>query len=162
MLPLIALTQTDIDRIVDQVPGGLANVQDIYALAPLQEGILFHHMLSTEGDPYLQTARLAFDSRARLDAWLMPCNRSSSGMTSCAPPSSTSPEHARSSGLARGARDDHGDLARSGAWSRHRTTRSPVRRALQRLSLAQAPLLRLTIAQEPGSGRLLALLVCIT
>ncbi|MFM0523279.1 amino acid adenylation domain-containing protein, partial [Caballeronia jiangsuensis] len=70
MLPLIALTQTDIDRIVAQVPGGLANVQDIYALAPLQEGILFHHMLTTDGDPYLQTARIAFDSRARLDAWL--------------------------------------------------------------------------------------------
>ncbi|KXV10800.1 hypothetical protein CR51_08630, partial [Caballeronia megalochromosomata] len=70
MLPLIALTQTDIDRIVAQVPGGLANVQDIYALAPLQDGILFHHMLTTEGDPYLQTARLAFDGRARLDAWL--------------------------------------------------------------------------------------------
>ncbi|WP_250523644.1 MULTISPECIES: non-ribosomal peptide synthase/polyketide synthase, partial [unclassified Caballeronia] len=70
MLPLISLTQTDIDRIVDQMPGGISNVQDIYALAPLQEGILFHHMLTTEGDPYLQTARLAFDSRARLDAWV--------------------------------------------------------------------------------------------
>ncbi|WP_375542389.1 AMP-binding protein [Caballeronia sp. CLC5] len=69
MLPLIALTQTDIDRIVAHVPGGLRNVQDIYALAPLQEGILFHHMLTTEGDPYLQTARIAFDSRARFDAW---------------------------------------------------------------------------------------------
>src|SRR5262249_16889073 len=58
------------DRIVEHVPGGIAHVQDIYSLAPLQEGILFHHMLTKEGDPYLQTARLAFDSRARLDAWV--------------------------------------------------------------------------------------------
>ncbi|MCG1042710.1 amino acid adenylation domain-containing protein, partial [Mycetohabitans sp. B8] len=70
MLPLIELTQADIDRIVGQVPGGIANLQDIYALSPLQDGILFHHLLATEGDPYLLTAQLAFDSRARLDQYL--------------------------------------------------------------------------------------------
>ncbi|KAG0232171.1 hypothetical protein BGW41_001961, partial [Actinomortierella wolfii] len=40
MLPLISLTQRDIDAIVRLVPGGLANIQDIYSLSPLQEGIL--------------------------------------------------------------------------------------------------------------------------
>ncbi|WXK35240.1 amino acid adenylation domain-containing protein (plasmid) [Mycetohabitans rhizoxinica] len=69
-LPLIELTQADIDRIVEQVPGGVANIQDIYALSPLQDGILFHHLLATEGDPYLLIAQLAFDTRERLDQYL--------------------------------------------------------------------------------------------
>ena len=45
-------------------------MQDIYPLAPLQEGILFHHLLTTEGDPYLTPTLLAFDTRERVDAFL--------------------------------------------------------------------------------------------
>ncbi|KPW05839.1 Syringopeptin synthetase C, partial [Pseudomonas syringae pv. atrofaciens] len=63
------LTQDDIDRVVSSVPGGLSNVQDIYALAPLQEGILYHHLAATEGDPYLQYALFAFDSLERLHSF---------------------------------------------------------------------------------------------
>ena len=69
-LPLIALAQDDIDRIVASVPGGVANVQDIYALSPLQEGILFHHLLAGQGDPYLLVSQLAFPDRATLDRYL--------------------------------------------------------------------------------------------
>ncbi len=70
LLPLIDLTQTEIDLIVEQIPGGLKNIQDVYALSPLQDGILFHHLLANEGDPYLLTGQMAFADRALLDRYL--------------------------------------------------------------------------------------------
>jgi amino acid adenylation domain-containing protein len=70
MLPLIRLNAAEIERIVATVPGGAANVQDVYPLAPLQEGVLFHHILATAGDPYLSYSVLRFDTRARFDAFV--------------------------------------------------------------------------------------------
>ena len=70
MLPLVELTAEQIDRIVAGVPGGARNIQDIYPLAPLQEGILFHHLLEGKGDPYLLHAVYRFASRDRVDAYL--------------------------------------------------------------------------------------------
>ncbi|OKP02811.1 Amino acid adenylation [Xenorhabdus thuongxuanensis] len=70
MLPLVSLSQFEIDTLVEQIPGGANNVQDIYPLAPLQEGILFHHLLQTQGDNYLLRSLLAFDTRDRLDSFL--------------------------------------------------------------------------------------------
>ncbi|MEB0233258.1 condensation domain-containing protein, partial [Undibacterium sp. 10I3] len=70
MLSLVTLEQEQIDRIANNVAGGAANIQDIYPLAPLQEGILFHHLLEAEGDAYLLRTVMTFDQRTLATAFL--------------------------------------------------------------------------------------------
>ncbi|WP_043819794.1 condensation domain-containing protein, partial [Delftia sp. RIT313] len=75
MLTLVALDAQEIARIVAAVPGGAANIQDIYPLAPLQEGILFHHMLHQQGDAYATPKLLSFDTRERLQGFVDSLNQ---------------------------------------------------------------------------------------
>ena len=59
-LDLVNLTQAQIDLLATAVPGGGANIADVYPLAPLQEGILYHHLRQEQGDLYLQRLVLEF------------------------------------------------------------------------------------------------------
>jgi hypothetical protein len=70
LLDLVTLSQAEIDEVARTVEGGAGNVQDLYPLTPVQEGMLFHHRMQTTGDAYLGRALLAFDSRSRCDAFL--------------------------------------------------------------------------------------------
>ncbi|WP_147486380.1 condensation domain-containing protein, partial [Burkholderia pseudomallei] len=69
-LTLVALSQESIDALMTKVEGGAANVQDIYPLAPLQEGILFHHLMSGESDPYVLSGVLAFRGREVMERFV--------------------------------------------------------------------------------------------
>ncbi len=67
MLPLVQLTQPQLQWIEHQVPGGARNIQDIYPLAPLQEGILFHHLLGEGGgDTYVLPVVLSVSSKEQM------------------------------------------------------------------------------------------------
>ncbi|WP_244131951.1 non-ribosomal peptide synthase/polyketide synthase [Burkholderia plantarii] len=156
LLPLAPrLTQAGIDRIVASVPGGLANVQDIYPLAPLQEGILYHHLAAGEHDPYVLRALFAVDGRARADAF---------------------------AAALQGVIDRHDILRTAIVWADldepmqvvWRRARMPVetidpdpaggdiaeqlRARHARLDLAQAPLMRMVLAHDAAHGRWVAML----
>ena len=63
MLPLVSMTQVQIDTAAAQIEGGAPNIQDLYPLSSLQEGMLFQRLLTETGDPYHATAILGFDDR---------------------------------------------------------------------------------------------------
>jgi amino acid adenylation domain-containing protein len=68
MLPLVELGPEHIAEVTRQIHGGVENIQDIYPLAPLQEGLLFHHLLGEQGDdPYVLTTILRAESPETLD-----------------------------------------------------------------------------------------------
>ena len=101
MVPLAGLTDAELEQVVARVPGGAPNVADVYPLAPLQEGILFHHLLATgnattesptgvgagastgdagaraamSADVYVLPVVLGFDSRERLEGFLAALGR---------------------------------------------------------------------------------------
>nr|WP_131193009.1 non-ribosomal peptide synthetase [Pseudomonas daroniae] len=70
MISLVELSEEEVRSIEAAVPGGAANIQDIYPLAPLQEGILFHHLMQSEGDIYITSQAVSFAQKADLEEFV--------------------------------------------------------------------------------------------
>ncbi|MER8371012.1 amino acid adenylation domain-containing protein, partial [Mesorhizobium sp. M1378] len=158
MLPLIELAQPEIDRIVATVPGGVGNIQDIYGLSPLQDGILFHHLLASRGDPYLLVSQMAFADRDLLQRYLGAVQqvvdrhdilRTAFVWEGLSSPAQVvwrrAPLEISEVDLDEDDRPPHEQMKRR-FGPRH-----------YRIDLGRAPLLRFLIAREPGSGRWLLL-----
>ena len=159
MLPLIALNQSEIDRVVDQVPGGVANIQDIYALSPLQEGIMFHHLLATEGDPYVLVAQMAFPSRDLLDRYLAAVqqviDRHDVLRTSIVWDGPSVPVQV----VWRRAQIEVTEVALDGHGPAHLELAKRFDPRSSRIDLSKAPLLRFAVARDPAGERMLLLVL---
>ncbi|MDX6851570.1 condensation domain-containing protein, partial [Gilvimarinus sp. SDUM040013] len=54
VISLVALSQSDVDELKSQLICEESNIQDVYPLGPLQEGMLYHNLLlGRESDPYI-------------------------------------------------------------------------------------------------------------
>ncbi|WP_354426068.1 condensation domain-containing protein, partial [Mesorhizobium abyssinicae] len=158
MLPLIELSQEEIDRVVATVPGGVANIQDIYGLSPLQEGILFHHLLAGRGDPYLLVSQTAFADRALLDRYLGAVQkvvdrhdmlRTAFVWEGLSSPAQVVWRKARLEIAEVELDEDDGPA--------HEQLKRRFDPRHYRIDLGRAPLLRFATAREPGTGRWLLL-----
>ncbi|MDX3229223.1 non-ribosomal peptide synthetase [Streptomyces sp. ME19-01-6] len=153
-LPLVELSQEQIDAIVASVPGGAANVQDIYPLAPAQEGILFHHLLDPDNDPYLVSILLAADDEKACDRFTQALQalidrhdvlRTAVRTTGLPEPVQVVQRTARLAVERTRLDQDHDQDAARQAQALMDRPRA--------LAVDQAPLLRLLIAEDPCSDR---------
>ncbi|HVY38800.1 MAG TPA: AMP-binding protein, partial [Polyangia bacterium] len=160
MVTLVSLDQAAIDRIVAAVPGGAANVQDIYPLAPLQEGILFHHLLGGPGDTYLLPTLLGFATRGALDRFVETLqhliDRHDILRTAVMWEGLDEPVQVVHRRAALPFETVTLDLEAGDAAEQLKARFDPRH---QRMDVRQAPLLRALAAQDPASGRWLLLVV---
>ncbi|RWQ65110.1 MAG: non-ribosomal peptide synthetase, partial [Mesorhizobium sp.] len=158
MLPLIELAQPEIDRIVATVPGGVGNIQDIYGLSPLQDGILFHHLLATKGDPYLLVSQMAFADRGLLERYLgavqQVVDRHDTLRTAFVWEGLSSPAQVVWRRAPLEVSEVELDACDGSGADELRRRFGPLR---HRIDVGRAPLLQFVIAREPGSTRWLLL-----
>ncbi|WAT26600.1 non-ribosomal peptide synthetase [Pseudomonas sp. GXZC] len=136
---LAALDPENLARIVASIPGGAANVQDVYPLAPLQEGLLYHH-ITDERDPYQQQALFSFARREQVDAFAQALqqviNRHDILRTSLVWDALEQPMQV--------------------VWREALLRVEPLRKDCEPLDLRQAPLMALEYAEEPQHQRWVA------
>ncbi len=136
---LAELDPASLDLIAASIPGGAANIQDIYPLAPLQEGLLFHHLTDAR-DPYQQQALFSFARREQLDAFAQALqqviNRHDILRTSLAWEALEQPMQV--------------------VWRQAHLRVEPLRDGHAPLDLRQAPLMALDYAEEPQQPRWVA------
>ncbi|MEL4887251.1 amino acid adenylation domain-containing protein [Pectobacterium betavasculorum] len=159
---LVDLSEQQRARIVQHVAGGDDNVQDIYPLTPLQEGIFFHHLASENAaDPYILPWLMAFSSREELDrftaAMQMVIDRHDMLRSAIAWEGLPAPVQVvwRQAALTVEdivLSDEDGDAQ---AWLMARFIRQPYR-----LDLMQAPLMRAFTVQDRQNDRWLVMLLC--
>ncbi len=70
MEALTELDERQIDTLARAASGDPGNVQEVYPLSPLQEGLLFHHLLNERHDTYLLSTLLELRSRAHLERFI--------------------------------------------------------------------------------------------
>ena len=158
MLDLVTLNEDEIALIERTVPGGAANIQDIYPLTPLQEGIFYHHRVSASGDPYLVTTLMAARSHEQ-------------AMRYAAAVQAVVDRHdiLRSAFLAEGLRHPMQIVCREARVPVEEMQFDPAEGDVagqlldrfdmchHRLAVDRAPAIRLYIAQDPANGRWLIL-----
>jgi syringomycin synthetase protein SyrE len=158
MLPLVRLDARQIEWIAGQTSGGAQNIQDIYPLTPLQEGILFHHMLGGQGDAYLLQELLELQSREQLDAFIGALQgvierydilRSAVLWEELPQPVQVVHRRAPLSVATLRLQQDRDPVEQLREW---------MREEWQRLDLRQAPLVRLQVAPAVASSRWYAVL----
>ncbi|WP_340622361.1 condensation domain-containing protein [Xenorhabdus siamensis] len=127
----------------------MANIQDIYALSPLQDGILFHHLLAQEGDPYLLSDQMAFADRLCWIVIWQRCNGSLTGTIFYVPPLSGKLYPCPVQVVWRQAPLSVTELTLDPAEGPGQTSnRQRFDPRHYRLDLSEAPLLRFVVAQE--------------